>query len=546
VMRAPITTIALVATVYVNAVQSVPMLAARPMIWGSATAAYQVEGHRNATGRQPSVWDCFDTQMKGSNGVPCMSLKAIKPNNESNVHDFENAAVADNDYANYPETIAELQKFGFGAYRMSISWPRVLSYEVDVNGKPVGKQNKEGIAHYRKVLTALKAAKIEVALTMWHWDTPMVLENWAYTACKTGGASTGSFWLCKQSATYFEEYAALLLREFGPLVQNWITLNEPLTVIENGYAGSAPHAPGRCSDRELCFDGNDAVEPFVAIHNMLRAHAMGFNAWKASSNTVHGSRCGITLNGDFGYPASTSPEDQDAADRFMEYEMAIFMDPIMYGRWPASVQKGANGALPTLDPVIPGTHTDIYFQNHYTTQYVWASPYNAAAKGYTKNGNFSTSGIHPKSKKPIGLPSSNGWLFDYPPGLAKNQEWLHARYPSMSIMVTENGWGNASTSEAEDVNDLVRCNYYRSYIGNMSKTAHDSNITVEGFFAWSIMDNYEWADGFSTRFGLTYVDYTTQVRIPKLSMRWFASITKLAALPSQGQDAFPTCESLLE
>ena len=114
-----------------------------------------------------------------------------------------------------------------------------------------------------------------------------------------------------------------------------------------------------------------------------------------------------------------------------------------------------------------------------------------------------------------------------------------------AALLPENGWGNASTSEAEDVKDLVRCNYYRSYVGNMASNAVANKIDVLGYFAWSIMDNYEWADGFSTRFGMTYVDYETQVRTPKLSMRWFKSVTSLKELPAGGVDALPKCEDFL-
>ena len=150
------------------------------------------------------------------------------------------------------------------------------------SGKITAARNNDGINHYLNVLNALKNAGVDVALTMWHWDTPQALENYAYSnpACRVAGAKTGSFWLCPDSDVFFKEYAQLLVGEFAGLAKYWITLNEPLTVIQNGYAGGAPHAPGRCSDRQKCWDGNDAVEPFVAAHNLLRAHAEAFNVHK--------------------------------------------------------------------------------------------------------------------------------------------------------------------------------------------------------------------------------------------------------------------------
>jgi len=513
-------------------------------LWGTATAAYQVEGHRNDSARQPSIWDCFDTDMHAANGVSCDSIRAVKPSGQPNIYNNQNAAVADNDYVNYNQTVAELTKFGFGAYRMSISWSRVMTYDPQTG---IGKINPAGVDHYRRVLRELNSAGLDVALTMWHWDTPLVLENRAFKdqSCTVPGGHTGSFWLCDNAASYFEQYVQVLLDEFAPLIKFWITLNEPLTVIQNGYSGTSPHAPGRCSNRTLCFYGNDQVEPFHAAHNMLRAHAAAFRIWNTSTTKRADSICGITLNGDYALPLDhESPEDRAASDRFMEYQMGIFADPIFHGRWPASVVAGVGEGLPTLDPGVFGTHHGVYFQNHYTTTFTWASQ-KPTSSGYFSSANFSNSGISPSTGKPIGLPSSNGWLFNYPPGLALIQSWLHERYPVAKFVVTENGWGNASTSMAEDVEDIIRCNYYRGYIGGMATNAKKSGIDVLGYFAWSIMDNYEWADGFSTRFGMTYVDYDTQIRTPKLSMRWFKHVTALEQLPDDG-DSLPTCESFLQ
>ena len=373
---------------------------------------------------------------------------------------------------------------------------------------------------------------------MWHWDTPQILENQAYKdpTCIFGKAKTGSAWLCGQNspndiALYFQTYARLLLREYGQYVTYWITLNEPLTLLGNGYT-STTHAPARCDDRTKCFDGDEVVEPFVVAHNFLRAHAMAFNAWRSSSTRLATSFAGITLNGDFVLPLTNSEPDVAAAVRDMEFQMAIFMDPIYFGQWPVSVINGAGSALPPLDPIIYGTHTGIYFQNHYTSHYAYNNPNQTS--GYMRNANLSTTAF--QNGVPIGLPSSNGWLYAYPPGLAANQNWLHQRYPKMAFIVTENGWGNDTTTKEQDVNDLVRCNYYRSYIGNMSANSYVNGINVLGFFAWSIMDNFEWADGFATRFGLTYVDFDSQERTPKLSLSWFKSITSsFPQLPPQGQ-----------
>jgi len=523
--------------------------------WGTATAAYQIEGSRNVSGRQPSVWDCFDTDMSEASGIPCSSIKATKPNGAGNIQDGTRADVADNDYEEYEQTAAEVREFGFGAYRMSISWSRILTYDTPSDGSmPKATVNREGIEHYRAVLQALKDAGVEPAVTMWHWDTPQALENWAYTNpnCMVPGQETGSFFLCNDASNAFRQYAETILHEFDGMVKWWITLNEPLTVAQNGYAGGSPHAPGRCGDRDKCWSGDDATEPFRAVHNMLKCHAAAFWAWRELQNQhPSGSSCGVTLNGDFALPVDQDdPEDIAASQRSMEYQMAIFADPIYHGKWPDSVIAGVGNNLPTLDSSIHHSHMGIYFQNTYTTKYTWhGNKYQAGEKstgGYYGTADFSDSGYHPVTGKPVGTPSSNGWLFSYGPGIAKLQSWLHDRYPqAKGFVVTENGWGNATQTEEEDVNDLVRCEFYRSYIGHMAENAVKNGVPVIGYFAWSIMDNYEWADGFTTRFGLTYVDYETQKRTPKMSMRWFSEVTKLKELPAGGVDALPRCESFM-
>jgi beta-glucosidase len=491
--------------------------------------------------------------MDQANGVPCTSIKATKPSGTGNIQDHTRADVADNDYEQYEETAAEVRQFGFGAYRMSISWTRILTYDTNSSdgSMPTATVNQEGVEHYRAVLQALKDAGVDAAVTMWHWDTPQALENWAYTNpnCMVPGQETGSFWLCDEASNAFRQYAETILNEFDGMVKWWITLNEPLTVAQNGYAGGSPHAPGRCGDREKCWGGDDATEPFIAVHNMLRCHAAAFWAWRELQNRQpSGSSCGVTLNGDYALPVDPNdPEDVAASHRSMEYQMAIFADPIFHGKWPDSVAAGVGHNLPTLDTSIHNSHMGIYFQNTYTTKYTWKGEMQSGSTGgFYGTANFSSSGYHPVTGEPLGTPSSNGWLFSYGPGIAMLQSWLYDRYPQASgFVVTENGWGNATQTEEEDIDDLVRCEFYRSYIGHMAENAVKNSIPVIGYFAWSIMDNYEWADGFTTRFGLTYVDYETLERKPKLSMRWFSDVTKLTTLPEGGVDALPTCESFL-
>lgn len=266
-LAAPLAAIVVLAPAWALAEQS-----ATKFFFGSATAAYQIEGHRQADGRTESIWDAFDTD-----GVSNIVLSK-KPSGQPNVHGGESGAIADGDYIAFSDTLGLLQQYGFDAYRMSVSWTRILSYSLteDCSG-PEKKQkcqlnqpvvNEKGIEHYRTVLKRLKAAGLITAVTLWHWDTPLAVEEWAsITECAETNShtetQTGSAWLCPEIADIFSHYAKTVTEALGDeLVDHWITLNEPLTVTSVGYAKPAKHAPGRCSDRDVCRAGNETIEPY--------------------------------------------------------------------------------------------------------------------------------------------------------------------------------------------------------------------------------------------------------------------------------------------
>jgi len=415
-----------------------------------------------------------------------------------------------------------------------------------VDRAPAWDRNQEGIAHYKRVLSAYASRGVSIALTMFHWDLPLPLEDHAATSANS------SVWLQPWISAAFEEYAQLLLSEFSPSqygVKWWITINEPLTIVANGYAGSGPHAPGRCSDRSSCWAGDDLVEPYVAAKNLLLAHGKAFKAWQRGGSP--GLGCGITLNGDWREPFTASSADVDAATRSLEWQAPLFADPIHFGHWTPSIEKAVGGRLAAATDgrwawtaeekaVVHGSHDGHFFMNTYTSSFAQHGPDKGC--GWSCDAGAETSGYNFTSHVAIGTPSSNGWLYNFGEGIGKLITWYHERYANTSFIVTENGWGNASTTESADVLDYERCNYYRDYIGNMSQSAA-AGAKVDAYFAWSLMDNYEWADGFSTRFGLTYVDYESQKRTPKLSARWFTKhVTPMKHLPVDGKP-FPPCDA---
>jgi beta-glucosidase len=516
-----------------------PLAAVRRFVWGASEAAYQVEGSREADGRQPSVWDAFDTA-----SVHSSTIRAHRPDGTPNVYRNESGAIADLDYERFRESAALASELGFGAARLSVSWPRVMTYQRGSapSSKPLKWSiNAAGIAHYRRVLDAYAARGVDVALTMMHWDTPLLLEE---HASEGGSCHNTSFWLCDWSAEAFEEYAALLLRELGDhkCIRWWLTINEPLTIIGNGYAAGGAYPPGRGSDRTQCAAGDDQVEPSVAAKNLLLAHARAFHAWRRAGSP--GAACGIVLSGDWRMAFTDSAADRAAATRSLEWQVPLFMDPIRLGTWPASVVAAVGGRMAAATAgrwawtvaeiaLVHGAHDVHFFMNHYTSNWARAAQHSEGC-GWACDAAAETSGRNFTSGQPMGTPSSIGWLFNHGAGLGAVVAWYHARYPSSTFLVTENGWGNASTSaEERSLNDFERCNFLRDYVGNLSLAASTHGIAVGGYFVWSLLDDFEWTHGYSTPFGLVHVNRSTQQRTPKLSARWLARhLTPMPQLPT--------------
>mmetsp|Transcript_29499 Transcript_29499/g.57843 ORF Transcript_29499/g.57843 Transcript_29499/m.57843 type:complete len:514 (-) Transcript_29499:143-1684(-) len=492
---------------------------AAEFIWGASTAAWQIEGYTQADGRLPSIWDEFARPIYGH-----VAGKAT-------------GDPADKDYVFYKDkTIPLLQGLGVKYYRMSISWTRILHSQTKDN--PGGVLNKAGLAHYAQVISALKGAGIEPVITLWHWDTPLELET------KYGS------WLDKtHMPLFFEAYAGVVFSNFGKFCTHWITLNEPHTPLRLGYSNQW-HAPGRCSDRKACKYGDSATEPYTAAHTMLLSHGRAVKVFRELN--LDGV-IGLSLSGDYCEPYSNSKLDKLAAEHCMEWQVAFFFDPIFFGDYPKSMRKIIGKRLPKFTDeevkLVKGSHTGVYFQNHYTSVYAMHSKENRKRKcGFHCDNEFAK--LVKKDGQLIGKNAKGiSWLYSYPPGLRKFQQWLTKRYRSgdkgIAIIVSENGWGDVDygynpATYAKEMFDVDRCNYYREYIGNMSLGAQYDGVNVVGYFAWSLMDNLEWAAGYTARFGLAYVDFESQKRTPKMSYHWFKNfISSLKALPHNG--GLPLC-----
>jgi beta-glucosidase len=441
----------------------------RNFVWGAATAAYQIEGAVAEGNRGTSIWDSFSRQPGA-------------------IADGTTGDVAVDHYHRYREDIATMADLGLGAYRFSIAWPRIQP-----SGR--GAVNRAGLDFYRELAEGLLEKDIVPWATLYHWDLPQDLED-------AGG------WMNRDTADRFAEYAGETVRALGDLVTNWITLNEPWCSAFLGYA-SGDHAPGR----QL---GTDAAR---AAHTLLLGHGRGVEAIRAASADA---RVGITLNLYAVEPASELPADIDAARRIDGLSNRLFLDPVLSGAYPEDVLRdlgqenwfAENASAEDLATI--SAPIDFLGINYY-------SKHTTAADG-GQQGASSLPGSEFVRMVDTGAPKTQmGWEI-HPDGLIDVVQMAHRAAPHLPIYITENGSAYEDRLEPDGaVDDPERLAYLQSHL-EACRVAISQGLPLHGYFAWSLMDNFEWAWGHSRRFGLYYVDYATQRRIPKTSARWMASM----------------------
>ncbi|KAK9827612.1 hypothetical protein WJX81_006199 [Elliptochloris bilobata] len=440
--------------------------------WGTATAAYQVEGYTTANGRGASIWDTFSaTPGKTYNG--------------------ESGEKADEFYKRYPADIKLMQSLGVRHFRMSVAWPRILP-------KGTGTVNQAGVNFYVTLVDALKAADIQPYVTLYHWDLPQTLQD------SYGG------WGSSRIVNDFAAYADVVFKALGSRVTYWTTFNEPWSFCFMGNA-NGQHAPG-LTDRAVAWN---------CAYHVLLAHAAAVKKFRAA---VPGGKIGMNINSDWSEPFSSSSQDQAAADRKVEFMAGIFGDPLYLGDWPASVKQRVPN-LPTITSDqardIKGS-TDYFALNHYTTLYVKDAP---GAYGLEGLLDASASANGPEGL--VGPQADSSWLYTVPWGIRKMLNWVNNRYHPGEIYVTENGCdvpGESGLALPEALNDTFRVNFYQGYVQAAAQAAAYDGVPLKGYFAWSLLDNFEWADGYAKRFGIVYVDYSTQARYVKRSARYLANL----------------------
>ena len=445
-----------------------------PFLWGAATSAYQVEGSPLADGAGASIWHRFSH-------TPGL------------VRDGDTGDVACDQYRRYADDVALMKRLGFNAYRFSIAWSRILP-----QGR--GAVNAQGLDHYERLVDTLLANGIAPVPTLYHWDLPASLGD-------RGG------WLNPDIAHWFADYASIVFRRLDDRIRMWTTLNEPWVVTDGGYLHGAL-APGHRS----------AFEAPIAAHHLLRAHAAAVQAYRAQGR----HRIGIVVNLEPKYAASERAEDRAAAARAHAYMNRQYLDPIFLGRYPAALAEIFGEAWPQWpddDLAFIRQPIDFVGINYYTrsvTRFDAASWPLRAAAVRQKQATY----------------TETGWEV-FPQGLTDTLAWVKTRYGNPPIYVTENGaaFFDPPLVEGDRLPDPLRVDYYRKHLRAVHD-ALDAGVDVRGYFAWSLLDNFEWSHGYSKRFGIVHVDFASQKRTPKDSALFFARVaaSRGRALVDAGSD----------
>ncbi|MEV7277476.1 GH1 family beta-glucosidase [Streptomyces sp. NPDC093111] len=446
--------------------------------WGSATAAYQIEGAAAEDGRTPSIWDTFSrTPGKVRNG--------------------DTGDTATDHYHRSREDIALMTRLGLTDYRFSVSWSRVLP-----GGR--GPLSQKGLDFYRQLADELLDAGIRPVATLYHWDLPQELED-------AGG------WPERETAERFAAYAGRTAEALGDRVSTWTTLNEPWCAAFLGY-GSGEHAPGRTDDRAA----------LRAAHHLNLAHGLGVRALRAALPAS--AEVSLTLNLHALRPATDSPEDRDAVRRIDAVGNRIFLDPVFHGRLPADLVADTasltdwsfvrDGDLDAIAAPI-----DALGVNYYAPAVVAAgtsatpSPWPGAAG-------------HVRFVPLPGPRTAMDWPVDAD-GLYELLVRLRDELPDVPLLITENGAAYDDYADPEGrVRDPERVAYLAAHLAAARRALADG-VDLRGYFLWSLLDNFEWAHGYGRRFGIVHVDFPTGRRTPKDSFRWYGEVIARSGLPSR-------------
>ena len=434
-------------------------------LWGAASSSFQIEGAASPDLRGESVWDAF-----------CRKPGAV--------HGGHTGETACDHFHRFEEDVRIMQAMGLKAYRFSIAWPRVIP-------EGTGAINDRGLAFYDRLVDCLLAHGIQPWVTLFHWDYPLEL-------FRRGG------WLNRDSAQWFAEYSRVVVRRLSDRVGHWMTINEPQVFLQLGHADGT-HAPGLKLPLR---------EQLVAAHNVLRAHGLATRVIRDESSQP--ASIGWAPVGHVQFPATDDAASIEAA-RAATFSITKrdlwnntwFADPVCLGRYPedglrlygADVPRFSDADMATIHQPI-----DFYGVNIYT-----GTPVQVA-----------DGGVAPVTPKVGAARTAFNWTVE-PDALRWGPKFLADRY-KLPVYITENGMSSHDWVDLDGrVLDTARIDYTRRYLRAL-KRAIDDRADIRGYFHWSILDNFEWAEGYKDRFGLVFVDFATQARTPKLSAHWYSSV----------------------
>jgi beta-glucosidase len=448
-------------------------------VWGASTAAYQVEGAASADGRGVSVWDTFS-------------------HTPGNIRGGDTGDVACDSYHRYREDVALMAALGLNSYRFSISWPRVQP-----GGR--GAPNQKGLDYYRALLDALGEHGISATVTLYHWDLPQELQD-------EGG------WAARNTAERFAEFAAITAGALGDRVTRWITLNEPQVVVSNGYRYGV-HAPGL----------RDPEAAAAATHHLLLGHGLAVGALR----DLGAAEVGITLDMHPVRVLGDGRADGLEKARLITDAAAngIYLGPLLAGRYPADAPADllpppaliAAGDLEAISAPL-----DFLGVNYYSPVFLRAGDPSDLRRN-EEPARCAVPGVVEYLPDQLER-TTMGWLVD-PGGLHQLLLDVSRQAPGLPLFVTENGRAAEDYVNPQgEVNDVERVRYLHTHLEAAARAIRDG-ARVAGYFVWSLLDNFEWGCGYQKRFGIVFVDFGTQRRIPKASAHFYSGVAQANAVP---------------
>uniref|UniRef100_H2YY89 beta-glucosidase n=1 Tax=Ciona savignyi TaxID=51511 RepID=H2YY89_CIOSA len=488
--------------------------------WGSATSAYQTEGAWNVHGKGESIWDNY------SHRAPCWYMRN------------QTGDVACDSYHNFDDDLAIIKELGLTHYRFSLSWSRLFP-----DGKLTSGPLPDGVRYYNDVINKLIAANVEPMVTLFHWDLPQALQD------EFGGFNSSKIIL------YYVDYADFCFSTFGDRIKYWITFNAPYEYCTQGHgSGTLAPAYGVTEKQQKSMQTQKYLAShkyhvelvivkchyspgegvYYAAHSIIKSHAQAYHIYNNTYRESQKGQIGITLNSNWADPMTrTDLEHVEASQRNLAFATGWFADPIFgTGDYPDIMRYNVQNIseffnithdrLPKFteaEKLLNKGTSDFFGLNHYTSHLVVPCSYYQNLDGPTYDSDQLTCGDGCAEW----LSSASTWLYQVPWGIRKLLIWIKRTYGDPVIYITENG---ISEHFSDGLDDDIRVNYYKNYINEVLKAIKEDDVNVKGYTAWSLMDNFEWAEGYSERFGLHWVNFTDpeRTRIPKKSASYYRSL----------------------